>query len=152
MQKISRKPLMKLPKSTFVVAGLRAGCLLTIALLVVFLFGGNWLDNHNPAKQHEMLNIALIWGRLSPFPQNATNLTVQTEGNLFTRSFRASFSAPKQDIKTWLANSPGTRETTPQTMPDGRLKYVIAPGGGANIAEVTVDFETNTIEIYVSWS
>jgi len=143
---------MKLSKSTLVVAGLGAGCLLMVALLAVFLFGSNWLDNHNPAKQDEMVNIVLTWGRLSPFPQNAANITVQTEGNSFTRSFRASFSAPKQDIKTWLDDSPGTRETRPQTMPDGHLKYVITPGAGANRAEVIVDFESNTVEIYVSWS
>ena len=144
---------MKLSKSILIGAGLLGvGCLLMVTLLAVFLFGSNSLDNRNTAKQDEMLKLVLAWGRLSPFPENATNISVQAEGDSFTRSFRASFSAPKQDIKTWLDDSPGTRETTPQTMPDGHLKYVIAPGAGANSAEVTVDFETNTVEIYVSWS
>jgi hypothetical protein len=127
-----------------------AVCLVSIAAIMVV--STNARDNRNPIRQAEMIDLILEWGRLAPFPVHATNLSVQTEGNPFTRSFRASFSAPEQEIKEWMAKSPGFRNCISQTMPDGRIKYTIEPGGGANYAEAIIDFSINKVEIYVSWS
>lgn len=97
------------------------------------------------------MTIVLEWGRLAPFPANATNVSIEAEGNSFTRSFYASFVAPKQDIQTWIKNSPGINEATPQELSENKIKYTISPGGGANLAEVTIDFTMNKVNIYVSW-
>jgi hypothetical protein len=99
-----------------------------------------------------MTKLILEWGRLAPFPVSATNVTIKTEGNSFTRSFRASFKAPKRDIQAWINASPGLSETTPKEISDNKVQYTISPGGGANMAEVVIDYNLNKVEIYVSWS
>lgn len=122
-----------------------------ISLVVLYLFPSNARDNRNLAKQEEMMSLVLEWGRLAPFPAKATNVSIETEGNSFTRSFHASFVASQQDIQTWIKDSPGINEATPENLSDNKVKYIIAPGGGANSAEVTIDFTLNTVEVYVSW-
>ncbi len=129
----------------------------TILLVVVIAFAARFFassnsrDNQDVAKQKEMMAIALEWGRLSPFPASATHVSVETEGNSFTRSFRARFVAPKQDIQSWINDSPGLNEAVPKELSDNKVKYSIIPGGGANQAEVMIDYVLNQVEIYVSW-
>jgi hypothetical protein len=126
--------------------------ILYVSAFVWFLAPSNSRDNQDPAKQKEMMSLLLEWGRLSPFPTSAANISIKTEGNSFTRSFRASFTAPKQDIQSWIQNSPGLKETTPDELSSNKVQYIISPGGDANQAEVTIDYGLNQVEIYVSWS
>ena len=123
-----------------------------VALAVLYFFSSNALENRNSAKQNEMIGIVLEWGRLAPFPVNASDVSIKTEGNSFTRSFRASFVAPAEDIQVWIKNSPGLNEATAEKVSDTQVLYTIQPGGGANRAEVTIDSVLNKVEIYVSWS
>jgi hypothetical protein len=129
----------------------------TILLVAVVVFAGRFFtssnsrDNQDPAKQKEMMAIVLEWGRLSPFPASATNVSVETEGNSFTRSFRARFVAPKQDIQSWIKDSPGLNEAVPEELSNNKVKYIITSEGGTNKAEVTIDYILNQVEIYVSW-
>jgi hypothetical protein len=123
-----------------------------VAFATFYFFHSNALDNRNSVKQEEMMGIVLEWGRLAPFPINASSIAIETEGSSFTRSFRASFVAPAQDIQVWIKNSPGLKEATAEELSDTRVWYSIQPGGGANRAEVTIDFDLNKVEIYVSWS
>lgn len=123
-----------------------------IAFIGIFLVPTNSRDNQDPPKQKEMMALVLEWGRLAPFPTNAANVLIQTEGSSFTRSFRASFTAPKQDIEDWIKISPGFNEVIPEELSDNKVWYSIVPGGGANRAEVTIDYGLNQVEIYVSWS
>ncbi len=129
----------------------------TILLVAVVAFAtrffafSNSRDNQDAAKQKEMMAIVLEWGRLSPFPASATKVSVETEGNSFTRSFRARFVAPKQDIQAWIKDSPGLNEAVPEELFGNKVKYIITPGGGANKAEVTIDYVLSQVEIYVSW-
>jgi hypothetical protein len=143
------KSKTKLPKLIIAIAS--AVLLVGVTLASLFLASSNSRDNQNPAKQKEMMALVLEWGRLSPLPASATNISIETEGNSFTRSFHASFVAPKQDIQSWVEDSPGLNETTPEEISDTKVQYVIAPGGGANRAEVTIDYGLNQVEIYVSW-
>lgn len=103
------------------------------------------------ADKRSAIKATLEWGRLAPFPKSARDLVVTTEGNMFTRSFRVSFSAPKEDIARWAEESPGIRETQPKKEGSER-KYVIKPGGGAVYAEVVIDDATDQVRIYVAWS
>ena len=123
-----------------------------VAFAGLFLASSNSRDNQDPAKQKEMMALVLEWGRLSPFPGGATNVSIETEGSSFTRSFHASFTAPKQDIQSWIKDSPGLNEITPEELSNNKVHYIVAPGGGANKAEVTIDYGLNQVEIYVSWS
>jgi hypothetical protein len=140
----------KLPK--WIIAAISTILLFAcIAFAGLFLASSNSRDNQDPAKQKEMMALLLEWGRLAPFPASATNISIKTEGSSFTRSFRASFTAPKQDIEAWIKASPGLNQTTPDGLAGNKVHYVIVPGGGANKAEVTIDSASNQVEIYVSW-
>jgi len=125
--------------------------LVVVAFAARFFASSNSRDNQDVAKQKEMMTIVLEWGRLSPFPASATRVSVETEGNSFTRSFRANFVAPKQDIQTWISDSPGLNEGVPEELSGNKVKYVITPGAGASKAEVTIDYVLNQVEIHVSW-
>jgi len=97
------------------------------------------------------INATLEWGRLAPFPKSARDLVVTKTGNIFTRGFRVSFSAPKEDIARWAEESPGLTETQPEKEGSQR-KYEIKPGGGAQHAEVVIDDSTDKVQVYVFWS
>jgi hypothetical protein len=122
-----------------------------VAFVSLFLGSANSRDNQDPAKQKEMMALVLEWGRLSPFPSSASNVSIKTDGNSFTRSFRASFTAPKDEIRSWIKASPGLNETKSEEISASKVQYIITPGGGANQAEVTIDYGLNQVEIYVSW-
>lgn len=115
------------------------------------MFSSKARDGRSSSNQKEMMTIVLEWGRLAPFPANATSVSIETEGNSFTRSFHASFVAPQQDIQAWIKDSPGINEATPQELSENKVKYIISPTGGANSVEVTIDFALDKIDIYVSW-
>jgi hypothetical protein len=121
-------------------------------LLILFLLPSNNRDNADSARRDEMISLTLRWGRLARFPESVRDLSVRTEGNIFTRSFRVHFNASEEVITKWIADSPGLKEAVIQSTVDGKEKYVISPGDGANYAEVIVDFRTGQVDIYVAWS
>jgi hypothetical protein len=116
-----------------------------ICFVGLFLVYGSW-------DRREMLRVTLLWGRLAPIPASARHLTITKEGSMFTRAFRASFSAPVSDIEQWLGESPGTREAAPERHSPTTRRFLIKPGGGAQWAEVTVDDTLGEVRIYVYWS
>lgn len=102
-------------------------------------------------NRRSAINATLEWGRLAPFPESAQNFVITPVGNMFTRSFRVSFSAPAGDINRWVDESPGLRETQP--VREGSLrKYRIKPGSGAQYAEVVIDDSNHQVRVYVAWS
>ena len=121
--------------------------LILLALIAVTLYALYTRHDH-----HQRITITLQWARLTPVPASARDVRIDTPGSMFTRAFRAQFTAPKADIDAWLAASPGPRETTPQTIAPDKRKYEIHPGGGAGHAELTVDDTAETVDIYVYWS
>lgn len=129
--------------------------LLLIGFLILiwpFLPIQNSLDNRNPARKAEMTEITLKWGRLAPFPENVENFTIYTTGSPFTRTFKGSFTATEDIIKSWIAQSPGLQDAKIESISETKKKYIITPGGGANYAEVVIDYEIGKIEFRVSWS
>ena len=101
-------------------------------------------------ERKQAIDATLEWGRLAPFPSSTSEFTIKVEGGLFTRTFRSHFKAPKRDIDTWIKESPGLMDVEP-SYADGKRKYIIKPGGGANRAEVTIE-DDDEVEIYASWS
>jgi len=99
-----------------------------------------------------MLRVMLIWARLAPLPASARDFTIAKEGGIFTRGFRASFSAPPAEIELWLRESPGTRDLTPERPSPTTRRFLISPEGGAQHAEVTVEDSSGGVRIYVFWS
>lgn len=118
-----------------------------VLVLLIALFAG-----YRHAKRRSMVACTLEWGRLAPFPEGARDFAIRAEGSMFTRAFRASFSADPDVIEKWLDDSPGTRDVTPVAVPPSTRKYTIAPGGGAQGAEVLVDDEKHVVSVYVFWS
>jgi hypothetical protein len=145
--KLTRKRIL------VVLAGFVGVGLITIALAVVamIVYVGSG-ESGTPSDKQSAIESTLRWARLSPFPSSAQQFSLTTEGNMFTRSFRASFTAPPTDIKQWLVQSPGIREASPTTPAPGVRHFEISPGDGAQHAEVTVDDTANQVSIYVSWS
>ena len=116
-----------------------------------FVFIGSVIAYHTNDRQ-SMLETTLSWGRLAPIPANATDFRIAKGGNMFTRSFNASFTAPVADVKRWLRESPGTRDAKPERVSPTIRRIQISPGEGANFAEVTVDDKSGMVMIYVYWS
>ena len=108
--------------------------------------------NQEAEQKDDMLALVMVWARLAPFPPNAEAVSIKAEGNPFTRSFRASFTAPEGENETWICESPGLNETTPEETMNGKVHYTISPGGGANWAEVAIDKNSGRVDIYVAWS
>jgi Tfp pilus assembly protein PilV len=104
------------------------------------------------SNRQSAIRATLAWANLSPFPESAHELKISAEGNMFTRSFRISFTASGDDIEKWLVNSPGTRETVSEKTGVAIRHYSIKPSEGAAHAEVNVDDSSHTVSIYVSWS
>ena len=86
----------------------------------------------------EMLGAVMEWGRLAHPPASAINFTIKEEGNMFSRSFRASFIAPTADVEQWLRDSPGTRDVVPKHPSPSVRFFRIKPDDGAVSAEVRV--------------
>ncbi|MEM7348198.1 MAG: hypothetical protein AAF485_28545 [Chloroflexota bacterium] len=123
-------------------------------LCLFFVFPSNSHDNQNPVKRTEMMVLTREWGRLAPFPVGEEAVSIQTEGTLFTRSFRATFNASDEAINRWIEESPGLKSAEIEEI-EGKKTYFISPGGGANYAEVVIESNPNDIsqvDIYVSWS
>ncbi|MCX6343524.1 MAG: hypothetical protein NT018_00450 [Armatimonadetes bacterium] len=123
----------------------------SVFCVAIYLLPTNTRDNSNPKTQAEMLKITLQVGDLAPIPAGGKLISVTTEGNPFTRSFRVKYSAPPSVIKKWLAASNGIKnakiEKTGKT-----IKYLINAKLGYQYAEVVVDFTANIVSMYVYWS
>jgi hypothetical protein len=111
-----------------------------------------WLAPDSARNRASAIDCTLSWGRLAPFPASAQQFSITAHGTMFTRAFRASFVAPQSDIEQWLQRSPGTREVVPSSPSAGVRHFQIAPGGGAQHAEVSVDDTKHQVSIYVFWS
>ena len=101
-------------------------------------------------ERKEAMDATLEWGRLAPFPASAQEIMLKAEGGLFSRAFSCQFKASKSELETWIKSSPGLLEAE-STYSDGKTKYRINPGGGANRAEVTIG-DDGSVQIYTSWS
>lgn len=102
--------------------------------------------------RQSMIDCVLTWGRLSEFPDAIQNFEIKTEGSMFTRAFRASFTASPEVISEWFSASPGIKDAEQEHLSPGRIRYLIKPGGGAQHAEVEFDKKKNMVKIYVYWS
>ena len=116
-------------------------------LILTILFGVYYFY----VRPQQMVKVTLEWGRLAPFPDEIDDFKIQTEGSMFTRSFRATFKCNPKTIHEWVKSSPGLQDA--QVEIKGAIKhYEIKPGGGANSATVDIDTKTDAVKVYVCWS
>ena len=125
---------------------------IVLGIYLLLLDTQNERDNRIPARQTDMIQTTLEWARLAPFPQEAQNFNIQTEGSALTRTFKGSFSCSEDIIISWVEQSPGIQDAEVENISETKIRYIISPGGGANYAEVVIDYEMGKIEFRVSWS
>ena len=63
-----------------------------------------------------------------------------------------TFTATGDDIKAWIAKSPGTKDVFPIKNDKGEWVYRIKPASGAQFAEVTISADGSTVKIRTYWS
>jgi hypothetical protein len=143
---------MKLTRKRILIGLVGVGLVAVVVAFVSLIAYVGSGDSGTPSDKQSAIKYTLEWARLSPFPPSAQQFSITTEGNMFTRGFHASFTAPPLDIEKWLHQSRGIRETSPTAPSSGIRHFEIAPGGGAQHAEVTVEDIPNRVSIYVSWS
>lgn len=137
---------MKLKKSITIII-----LIMLLCLSASCMASSNTRDNKNLIAKEQMAEITSEWARIAPIPDSKTKYNIYTEGNSFTRSFKSSFYLPKADLEQWIKQSPGLCDAEIETM-ENTKKYTIKPGGGAQYAEVVIDFKKCYVEIYVYWS
>lgn len=137
---------MKLKKSIITII-----ILIILCLSVSCMASSNTRDNKNPIAKEQMAEITSEWARIAPIPDSKTQYNIYTEGNSFTRSFKSNFYLPKADLEQWIKHSPGLCDAKIETTGNTK-KYTIKPGGGAQYAEVVINFDKYYVEIYVYWS
>lgn len=121
------------------------GVSIPVVGFVTLILPTNDRDNANPEKKAEMRELTLEWGRLAPFPKTAQAFEIYTEGNLFTRTFKGSFTDTPENIKAWLLASPGVAEGEKSS----NGKYILKTSEGVAYGEVVVspDHQSLTFEI-----
>lgn len=108
-------------------------------------------DEQSPLNQPRVLETSRLWARLAPLPASTTQLQISAAGELFSKRYVVSFEATVDDIKTWLADSPGPSAYPPERLPDGTMKYRIEPRDAA-FAEVDVSADQQHVKIRAAWS
>lgn len=121
-------------------------------------------------QRQERVRATLAYGQLALLPPAVTNLEVDTEGGLFSRTFWLTFQASGTEIDSWLKHSPTltklpaaelTRSDyqslsaptwfTPEVIRQGEV-FRLAVNEEAMYGTVWVDKKTNTVYVKVSHS
>jgi len=125
--------------------------LLAAFMLYTFVRPTNNRDNGDRHKQQVMLKEILRCGELAPIPKGARIRTIETEGNMFTRSFRLIFEADTDVIKNWLQTSKGVQ--TAKSVEVGSIKKcILHVKCDYEYAEILVDYRNHQVTVYVSKS
>lgn len=119
-----------------------------IGIVVLVVYGAFSYANHRSA-----VKATLTWARLAPYPSSVEDFKLTTEGSMFTRAFRVSFSMPHSELEKWMNDSPGIRDVAPTQEGPNIKKYIQTPAAeGAQYAEIVIDLDRNIVQIYTYWS
>lgn len=122
--------------------------LLSLFCVGLLSFGALYLRQRD---RQSAIDTSLHWARMLPLPDSANNVDVAVEGSIFTREFEIEFQASEEDIKTWLASSPGTAFSPQYSSTEDTKTYKISEPN-AMFAQVQVNWETLTVVIHAYWS
>ncbi len=84
--------------------------------ILILLFAVGLIGGYGMYRSHvhaSGLKAAREWARMSPIPETAFGVHVETRGGPFTSEFTIRFNAPHDDLRFWLNNSPGTSNLKP---------------------------------------
>ena len=105
-----------------------------------------------PWDRANAIETALTWGGLTEIPEDADIISVNTEGNMFTRAFLIEFESNQKAIDKWVSESNGLKGLIPTTDPLGRYIYKVKGYEGSMGGTVKVDVEKSIVIIMMSWS
>jgi hypothetical protein len=125
-------------------------------LVLFFLFLGLFVIPYfnnivMPWDRSGAIESALEWGGLAGLPESAENISVETEGSMFTREFIIEFNCDKTDIDEWIKRS-GLNDLKPLREQNGIKVYQVEGQNGAVGGYVYVDKNEDNIIIDMSWS
>lgn len=123
-----------------------------VVLLVAALATAGVVVAVQRSNRESAIATTLTWARLAPLPASARSVSVDASGSAFSRAFELSFQAPASDIREWLQKSPGTASAVAEPEASGAVTIRIAPGGGAQVARVVVDYPRERVTVHVEWS
>lgn len=130
------------------------GCLGTtiVAIICIAVLAWLFLDSQSPINRRSAIACTCEWAQLEPLPVPNGEVKIETKGGMFSREFVITFTAPPDTLLKWLQSSAGTKEafTGKTTLTDTHLQ--IAPGGGAQFAEITISNCGTKVVIRTYWS
>jgi hypothetical protein len=140
-------------KTKFIIGGCGISVVLTGVLGLLFLWFvlPGILLTPRSYTEAQMWRITHEWTRTAALPPEATDVSISTHGSDFTRQFKARFRLPPASQQNWMAASPGFTDATLTVESDGSKVYLIKPGGGAMLAEITIHPD-GVIDINTYWS
>ena len=125
--------------------------LVVISVFLVFcIFPPNVVMNFIPFYHDKMIQDTVEWCRIDDFP--VQGIEIEVKGSVFSREYVGSFIASKELVDVWVENSPGLQNAKTEILSKGVIKYIITPGGGAQYAEVVIDFEYGKVTFRTYWS
>jgi len=134
-------------------------CRTLLALLVVFLlFIGLFVIPYfaniiMPWDRSDAIEAAITWGGLADLPDAAEDISVGTEGSMFTRTFIVRFELDNDAIDAWIKKSARMKNIVPFTDEEGTQLYEIRPGEEGSIGgTVLIDRLNHRVMISMSWS
>ena len=119
---------------------------------VIAIISSLFLFSCSNRNEESGIESTLLWARLEPLPVSATEIDLVVNGSSFTREFQLTFVAEKEDIEKWLLISDGTEDFALTSSKNRTQHFQIEPGGGAQFAELTVDWEINQVIVRTYWS
>jgi hypothetical protein len=105
-----------------------------------------------PWQRADAIEAALEWGDLADLPDNADDISIGTEGSMFTREFIIEFSCDKKTIDDWVLQSKGLKDAAVHKGDNGVVSYQVDGHEGAIGGTVTIDEENGRVIIDMSWS
>ena len=97
------------------------------------------------------IDTSIEWARLAPLPVPTSEVAVEVAGSPFTREFRLSFHLSEAQLEKWLSDCKGISDA--EIFQEGKItRYAIRPGGGAQFAEVRVNWPTGEVVVRTYWS
>lgn len=103
-----------------------------------------------PWQKDNVIQTTLNWGGLAEFPEKIENLSIEKDGNLFSRTFLIEFNANQIEIQNWIIKSKRLKNNMPEVH-DEIKTYKIYPGeNGSFGGKVSID--KGKVIICMSWS
>ena len=106
-------------------------------------------DDNSPLNKSRVIDTVRLWARLAPLPRSTRHLRIDGTGKLFDKTYVITFEAAPEEVRQWLASSPGTSEQSSMAKTDGD-HYLIWPRDAA-YAEVSVTPDYRSVRINAFW-